>query len=165
MTADAFTALFDEHADAIFGFCFRRTADHALAEDLTATVFLEAWRRREQVDLATRPALPWLYGVAGNVLRNARRSLRRHREVLERIPPAPERDRVAEQAEMRELLEAVAGLPRHEREVVELVAWADLSYADAAEALGVPVGTVRSRLSRARARLGVELLPVPQEVL
>ena len=173
MTADEFATLFDAHADAIHAFCFRRTADHALAEDLTATVFLEAWRRRADVDLVDRPALPWLYGVATNVLRNARRALKRQREVLDRLPRtvdtgfAEDADaRLDDRAEMARIREQLGRMPRREREVIELVAWAELSYADAAAALGVPVGTVRSRLSRARARLGApDSLPDPQEVL
>jgi RNA polymerase sigma-70 factor (ECF subfamily) len=173
MTAEEYSELFDEHFDAVFAFCLRRTADRTLSEDLAATVFLEAWRRRDQVDLSDRPALPWLFGVATNVLRNSRRAMRRHRAVLERIPATVE-PAFAEAADARvdderaasELREAVAELPRREREVLELIAWADLSYAEAAGALGVPIGTVRSRLSRARARLGMtEPALEPQEVL
>lgn len=160
-SASEFSGLFEEHADAIYGFCFRRTADWALAEDLTAAVFLEAWRRRESVDLESDPALPWLYGVANNLLRNHRRSLRRHRAALARIPAAdPEHfaddadSRLDDARAMRELLGEVRALPQRELEVLTLVAWAELTYEETAQALGVPVGTVRSRLSRARSRLG-----------
>lgn len=173
MTAGDFSELFDAHFDTVFTFCFRRTADRALAEDLASTVFLEAWRRREDVDLTGRPPLGWLLGVATNVLRNSRRATRRHRAVLERIAPAVEPaftdaadSRLDDERAMSGVRAAVAGLPRREREVLELVAWAELSYADAATALGVPIGTVRSRLSRARTRLGlIDAGLAPQEVL
>jgi RNA polymerase sigma-70 factor (ECF subfamily) len=157
----------------VFAFCLRRTADRALAEDLAATVFLEAWRRREHVDLTLRSPRPWLFGVAANVLRNSRRAMRRHQAVLARIHPGVDPGfadaadaRLDGERAMVALRASVAGLPRREREVLELVAWAELSYAEAAEALAIPIGTVRSRLSRARARLGVpDVSPAPQEVL
>jgi RNA polymerase sigma-70 factor (ECF subfamily) len=156
-----FGALFSEHGQAIFTFCFRRTGDWALAEDLMSTVFFEAWRRRADVDLVGQPALPWLYGVATNVVRNARRSLRRHRAALARMPraeAAPDfaedvAGRIDDERRMRLLLTVMEQLPVQEREVVELCGWAGLSYENAARALDVPVGTVRSRLSRGRARL------------
>lgn len=156
-----FGVLFSAHAQAIFTFCFRRTGDWALSEDLMSTVFLEAWRRRREVDLVDRTALPWLYGVAGNVLRNSRRALRRHRAALERMPraeAAPDfaedvAERIDHERRMKRLRTVMERLPAHEREALELCAWAGLSYEDAAQALDVPVGTVRSRLSRARARL------------
>jgi RNA polymerase sigma factor (sigma-70 family) len=124
-------------------------------------LFLEAWRRRGQVDLVSAPPLPWLLGVATNLMRNHRRSLRRARAALERFHAAASApdfgdelaDRLDAEREMRALNERLDGLPRHEREALELCAWAELSYADAAAALGVPVGTIRSRLSRARAHL------------
>ncbi|HEX6662734.1 MAG TPA: sigma factor, partial [Gaiellaceae bacterium] len=76
----------------MYNFCFRRTGDWAQAEELTAIVFLEAWRRRMQVELERSDALPWLLGVATNVIRNLRRSQRRHRAAIERLP----RERVAD---------------------------------------------------------------------
>jgi RNA polymerase sigma-70 factor, ECF subfamily len=153
--------LFEEHARAIYNYCFRRTADWALAEDLTSAVFLEAWRRRKDVDLVGEPPLPWLYGVATNLLRNHRRSLRRFRSALERVPPpVPTPDFAEETAErldderrMREVLADVERLPRGQQEVLALCVWAGLEYEEAARALDVPVGTVRSRLARARAEL------------
>jgi RNA polymerase sigma factor (sigma-70 family) len=160
-TPDEFGALFERHADEIYNFCFRRTADWALAEDLTSVVFLEAWRKRSRVDLVNDPPLPWLYGVATNVLRNHSRSLRRFRAALRRLP-RPEHgpdiaeeatDRLADEQRMRAILGLVGRLPRSEREVLELCVWAELSYEQAASALELPVGTVRSRLSRARSRL------------
>ena len=64
---DAFAELYDRHADAIYNYCFRRCADWSAAEDLTAVVFLEAWRKRRGVAFDREDAvLPWLYGVAGN---------------------------------------------------------------------------------------------------
>ena len=75
-----FGLLFERHARAIYN-CFRRTADWAVAEDLTSIVFLEAWRRRER-ELLPEKVLPWLYGIATNVIRNRRRSLRRHAAAL-----------------------------------------------------------------------------------
>jgi RNA polymerase sigma factor (sigma-70 family) len=162
---DAFGVLFERHARAVYNFLFRRTADWALAEDLTSVVFLEAWRRREDVRLDGGVALPWLLGVATNVLRNRRRSQWRHRAALQRVPR--ERDdgfaedaneRLDDERRMRFVLRSVAKLPRHEQEVLALCGWAELSYEEAAVALDVPVGTVRSRLSRARARMR-ELTP------
>ncbi len=152
--------LFERHAQAIYGYCFRRTADAALAEDLTSIVFLEAWRRRD-VELTEASALPWLYGVATNVLRNQRRSLRRHRVALGRLgaeQPEPDfaeavADRLAAETEMRSILELVERLPRLEREVLALCAWQGLTPHQAALALGVPEATARTRLFRARSRL------------
>jgi RNA polymerase sigma factor (sigma-70 family) len=157
---DAFGVLFERHARAVYNFLFRRTADWALAEDLTSVVFLEVWRRREDVRLDGTVALPWLLGVATNVLRNRRRSQWRHRAAMQRLPREPSDDfaedadeRLDGERRMRAALRSLAKLPRHEREVLALCAWADLSYEEAALALDVPVGTVRSRLARARGRM------------
>jgi RNA polymerase sigma factor (sigma-70 family) len=112
------------------------------------------------VRLTGDSALPWLLGVATNVLRNRRRSQWRHRAALARIPREHARDfadeanrRIDDERQMRTALRAIATLPQREQDVFALCAWAELSYEDAAAALGVPVGTVRSRLSRARARI------------
>lgn len=153
--------LFDRHGDAIHSYLFRRTGDPTLAEELTAVVFLEAWRRCHDLELERESALPWLYGTATNVLRNQRRALRRHRAALARIPrPALEPDfaddaveRASDEAETRRLLPLLQQLRPAERELFGLCVLAELSYDEAAAALGIPVGTVRSRLSRARARL------------
>ena len=156
----AFGTIFERHASVVYNYCFRRTGDWAQAEELTAIVFFEAWRRRTQVELERDDALPWLLGVATNVIRNMRRSQRRHRAALERLPREPVADfagdvdeRLDDERQMRATLHALHKLPRADQDVLALCVWEELTYAQAALALGVPVGTVRSRLSRARARL------------
>jgi RNA polymerase sigma factor (sigma-70 family) len=157
---DAFGLLFERHARTVYNYCFRRTGDWSQAEELTAIVFLEAWRRRRDVRLEREDALPWLLGVATNVVRNVRRTRRRHRSAIERLP----RDRVVDFAvdveerldderQMRAVLRVLGKLPRGDQDVLALCVWEGLTYEEAAVALDVPVGTVRSRLSRARARL------------
>jgi RNA polymerase sigma-70 factor (ECF subfamily) len=168
--AEAFGVLFDRHANAVYGYCFRRTADWTAAEDLTALVFLEAWRARARVVLVDGRALPWLLGVATNVIRSRWRARRRHAAALSRLPrPDPERDFVEELADrvdaeqqMRHLLADVRRLPRGELEVVALCAWSSLSTAETAAALGIPEATARTRLHRARKRLRA---PAPQNEL
>ena len=156
----AFGVLFERHARPVYNYLFRRTADWSLAEDLTSVVFLEAWRRRRDVRLESDLALPWLLGVATNVLRNRRRSQWRYHAALERIPRERGEDfaddadgRLDDERRMRVVLRSLSKLPKREQDVLALCGWADLSYEEAAAALGIPVGTVRSRLSRARARL------------
>ena len=166
--AEAFGVLFERHARAVYNHLFRRCTDWSTAEDLTSVVFLEAWRMRHRVELERESALPWLLGVATNVVLNHRRGLRRYRAALSRVPVAEVgapasagvedfsgdvAERVAAESQMRLILALVDRLPERERQVLELCAWDQLSYEDAAAALGVPVGTVRSRLSRARSRL------------
>jgi RNA polymerase sigma factor (sigma-70 family) len=158
---DAFGELFERHAPAVLRFCFRRTGNAAVAEDLTSTVFLEAWRRRDRTAFYGGNARPWLFGVALNVLRSQARAERRHRDALARRPasdaPEPESDaamaRLDAERQMRDVLNAVEKLGRREREVLELCVWEGLSTEEAAAALGVSPGAVRSRLSRARRRL------------
>jgi RNA polymerase sigma factor (sigma-70 family) len=158
--ADAFTALFRRHAKPIYNYCFRRLGDWSAAEDALSVVFLEAWRRRDK-ELPPDKVLPWLYGVATNVLRNRRRSERRFRSALARLQePQAEADfaeaadeRLDDERRMKQALHTLSTLPRREQDVFVLCAWLDLSYAEAALALGVPVGTIRSRLARARQRL------------
>lgn len=158
---EAFGQLFERHADAVYGHCFRRTGSWSAAEDLTSVVFLEAWRKRREVRLAGQSVLPWLLAVANHATRNAERSLRRHGRLLARIARPEEvpdladdaARRADEERAMRIILTELRSLTDAEREVIALCDWAGLSYADAAAALGVPVGTVRSRLSRARQHL------------
>jgi RNA polymerase sigma factor (sigma-70 family) len=158
--ADAFGRLFERHGRSVYNYCFRRTGNWARAEDLTSVVFLECWRRRD-VSLEEDTVLPWLLGIATNVCRSQRRSLVRHQSVLRRLPP-PEAtpdfadealERLEDERRMRAVLAHVSRLPQREQDVLALCVWAGLSYEDAAAALEIPVGTVRSRLARARARL------------
>ena len=152
-----FEELFDRHAAELLRYCFRRTADAALAEDAVSIVFLEAWRRRSTLRQDADPR-PWLYGIATNVVRQQWRSRRRHAAALGRIAAQRREgeltpDVVERQEQVRAVLARIARLPRREQDVLALCVWSDLSYAEAAGALGVPVGTVRSRLARARQRL------------
>jgi RNA polymerase sigma factor (sigma-70 family) len=157
----AFAELFERHGRRVLAHCFRRTADHTLAEDCLSMVFLEAWRHRRGVRLAGHSLLPWLLAVANNVLRNQRRSLRRYRAALGRVPAQPAEPDFAEdvagrlddQRRMRTLVDLVGRLGQADRDVLELCVWDGLTYEEAAVAMGVAVGTVRSRLSRARERL------------
>lgn len=166
---DAFGQLFDRHARTIYNFLFRRTASWSDAEDLTSAVFLHAWRRRREVDLDRESALPWLLKVADNVARNQRRSMRRYWQALERLHvPRDEPDhadavaeRVDDERAMVEVRRALRRLPRYHREVIELCVWVGLDLEAAATVLGVPVGTVKSRLTRARRRLQGLLTPNP----
>ena len=164
---EALAALFDRYGDRIYNHCFRATGDWSEAEDATATVFLEVWRHRRRVQAHDGSALPWLYGVAANVCRNLNRSQRRRHRALAALPrPAAEPDhaervteRISSGERMQAVLAAIDGLPAREQEVLGLVAWSGLTYEQAAAALDVPVGTIRSRLSRARARLADQTTP------
>ncbi|MEU3755250.1 RNA polymerase sigma factor [Streptomyces olivoreticuli] len=157
----AFRQLFDEHARLVHRHAVRVTGDWALAEDVVSLTFLEAWRLREKLRDEGESVRPWLMGIAVNVLRNTARAARRHERAMARLParealPDFANELVGRMADAEELAAAKAALGklrRSEREVVTLCVWSGLSYAEAAEALDVPVGTVRSRLSRARARL------------
>jgi RNA polymerase sigma-70 factor (ECF subfamily) len=156
---NAFGLLFERHGATIHRYALRRTANPATAEDVVSLVFLEAWRRRAQVDLRQASALPWLYGVAGNVLRSQGRSRRRHAAALERLAALPEPSpmlverQVEAAAEAATVMQQISALPLRQREVLVLASTERLSHAEIAEALGTTVGTVKSRLSRARARL------------
>jgi RNA polymerase sigma factor (sigma-70 family) len=162
--AVAFGDLYARHARAVQSYCLWRTADLQSAEDATATVFLEIWRKRERLALSTDSATPLLLGIATNVLRQHWRSRRRHRDALERVrsvgAPLPsdlEVEAIARLDAIGQLKAAgaeIRALPRRERDVLALIAWGELSYEETATALEIPIGTVRSRLARARARLG-----------
>lgn len=160
---DAFRELFDEHARLVYNHAFRLTGRWSAAEDVVSLTFLEAWRLRDKVDVsADHGSLrPWLLGISTNVARNVRRATRRHDLAFARLPRNEVVPDFAEEAtariDDRERLAlvrtALAALRKPEREVLALCVWSGLGYAEAAEALGVPVGTVRSRLSRARNKL------------
>ena len=162
---DAFGELFDAYARSVYNHAFRLTGDWAQAEDIVSLTFLDAWRLRGKVDEEGGSLRPWLLGIATNVTRNTRRAARRHAAAVSRLPrDEVERDfadevaaRLDDTAELALVRTALATLRRAEREVLALCVWSGLDYRAAAEALGVPVGTVRSRLSRARAKLAKQL--------
>lgn len=148
------------HLDAVYNYCYRRTGSWSAAEDLTSTVFLEVWKSRRRIVELDGTVLPWLYGVAANVCRNHLRSQRRGAIALARLP-SPELshhdvdvvDQLHTDRRGAQLRDHLAQLPMADQDVFVLVCWEELSYAQAALALDIPIGTVRSRLARVRRTL------------
>lgn len=161
---EEFGKLFDRHGANILRY-IRRRVGVPPADDLLAETFLTAFEQRQRYDLAIADARPWLFGIATNLLRRHARSEARAYRALARTgtgPTGPSMDdRIAErldaQAAYRPVAAALAGLSRTERDTLLLFAWGELSYEEIARALDIPIGTVRSRLHRARARLQAAL--------
>jgi RNA polymerase sigma-70 factor (ECF subfamily) len=159
-----FEVVFDRHYGRIHRFCVAR-AGLDTADDLASETFVTAFRRRDAYDVSHADAAPWLYGIALNLLRaHRRRELARGRLVDRarlalRSLPEPEQpyDRNAA------LSAALRGLSEQDRDLIVLFAWAGLTYEQLGECLGLPVGTVRSRLSRLRERLRRQLEPALAE--
>ncbi|CAM3639839.1 RNA polymerase sigma factor [Nocardioides zeicaulis] len=157
----AFDAVYAEHVDGVFTHADRLTGSWTTAEDVTSETFLAAWRSRALLADDDRPLKPWLWGIATNQALNARRSRRRlvtflaHRPREEVVPDFADEavQRLDDADALARAAQVIGSLRRAEAEVLSLCVWSGMSYAEAAEALGIPVGTVRSRLSRARARL------------
>lgn len=168
-----FSGLYERQCQAVYNHCFRRCASWSLAEEMTAATFLTAWRRRASIPPDADGELPWLLAVANNVLRNTRRAQHRYAAALARLPgpPAVEdpaevvQSRVDAERQMARLLPVLSLLPTRERVVIELCAGAGLTHTQAAAALGVPQGTVKSRLARGLARLRRELDCVEQQAM
>jgi len=157
---ECFAEIFDRHADGIYRYAARRVGEQAAA-DVMSEVFLAAFRNRRRYDTGRDDARPWLYGIAVNVISQYQRAQRRYARVLAAVPSVPATDVVADEVldrvsaeQLRPRIMRVLGeLSDGDRELVLLVAWAELSYEQAAQALGIPLGTVRSRLHRIRVKL------------
>ncbi|WP_432071110.1 RNA polymerase sigma factor [Streptomyces sp. AA1529] len=159
---EAFAVLFDRHADAVHRYAARRLGGE-VADDLMAETFTTAFQQRHRYDPDRGAgARPWLFGIATNLVGRHRRAEARRFKAMARVPipadhdePIADRaaDRVGARAVRHELAAALASLSARHRDVLLLVAWGGLGYEEVAQALGIPVGTVRSRLHRARSRL------------
>lgn len=155
-----FTELFRRHAPYIQRYVVRRLGQDA-ADDIVAETFLLAFRQRDSYDQTRSDARPWLYGIATNLIGHHRRAEIRLYRALARTGADPVTesftdridDRVSASTASRRLAAALARLSAELRDTLLLVAWGELSYAEVATALRVPVGTVRSRMSRARSKL------------
>lgn len=167
----AFGAVFDRHVDQILTACTRRLGSRDDGEDATLEVFVVAWQRASRVHFVDDSALPWLLAVAANVARTRVRTRSREQRRLLRMVPdtlsadtadeaiaAVERETVA-----ASVANAISHLPRSQQMVVMLCDLGELSYAEVSEMLNVPVGTIKSRRSRAFARLQT-LLQDTQEI-
>lgn len=156
---EAFGPLFARHARAVHAFLARR-ADRQTADELLAEVFTVAFESRHRYRAEYRDARPWLYGIAHNLLRTRARREYRQADALARLPVDASLDAASDWAAVDDRLDARAGaapalaalrrLPEGEREVVQLVAWEGLDPIEVALVLGIPAGTARSRLHRAR---------------
>jgi RNA polymerase sigma factor (sigma-70 family) len=154
-----FAVIFDRHADEILRYAHARLGPD-LAEDVVAETFLAAFSRRDRYDTARADARPWLYGIAVRQIGRHRRAGARQLRLLRSMPAEPAAEdldgraaeRVTAEALRPRLAAVLSGLSRDDRELLLLIAWAGLSYAESAEAMGVTVSAVKSRLNRIRTR-------------
>jgi RNA polymerase sigma factor (sigma-70 family) len=147
-----FGELYERHSLAVRRYVVRRIGD-AVGDDVAAEVFVRGFRARARYRAERDTALPWLLGIANNVIADHRRLERRRLATLARL--SHDLDRYAEQSAALDpaLVAALRRLPAVERDTLLLVVWGELTQDEAAAALGVPVGTVSSRVTRARQRL------------
>ena len=164
---ELFAMIFDRHAEEIHRYAARQLGQQ-VAPDVVSDVFLAAFRNRGRYDAGRADARPWLYGIATKVISQHMRAESRRARTLAALPvPLPAvfsveeiSDRITAAQLRPRLLRVLAGLSVADRELVLLVAWAELSCEQVAEALEIPVGTVRSRLHRVRAKIRRSIGPV-----
>jgi RNA polymerase sigma factor (sigma-70 family) len=149
--AESFEELFERQFDSVYGYLARRVGPE-LGRDLASETFTRAFAARKRYDPARGEARAWLFGIANNLLRRHYRDEERRLRAFARVDVATD----AASPDLT-LADALATLAQEERDVLLLFAWADLRYAEIATALGVPIGTVRSRLHRARAHVRAAL--------
>lgn len=163
---ELFGIVFDRHFDPIFRFCLRRVGESG-AEDAAGETFRRAFEHRDRFDCRSESALPWLYGIAVNIVRNSHRSAERLRTAAGRLSGIDDHgaefdevlSRVDAPADVAKAAEVIARLAPEDRDALLLLAWESLSYEEIASVQGVPLGTVKSRISRARTRLKEALEP------
>jgi RNA polymerase sigma factor (sigma-70 family) len=161
-TAELFAAVFDRHQASVHAYAARRAGRDA-ADDILAEVFLAAFASRKRFDPTVESALPWLYGIAGNIVSRRWRTLaaadRIQQSAAQHVGTTADShedhvigrlDSADAWASVREVLDELA---EGDREAILLFAWEELSYPEIALAMGIPIGTVRSRIHRARAQL------------
>ena len=152
-----FGELFVRYAQVIQSYAARRLGIHA-AEDVLSDTFLVAFQKRARFDLARPDARPWLYGIATNLIKHHRhdeiRAMSALRSVEHDVDPPDMSGRVGQRVDaerqLRELGDALRHMASRDRDALLLFAWGDLSYEEIGQAMNIPVGTVRSRLNRAR---------------
>ncbi|SDY28458.1 RNA polymerase sigma-70 factor, ECF subfamily [Modestobacter sp. DSM 44400] len=145
---DLIRCLYAEHGGALFAFCVRFTGDAQQAEDAVQEVLLRAWRSAGTVDLTGRPARPWLFAVARNVLTDVHRAARSRPEVVtddSSLGTLPAPDEVDRAVESWTMAEALRSLSAEHRAVLVQSYWLGRSVAETARHLGIPPGTVKSR--------------------
>lgn len=156
---DQFTEVHDRHFAEIYRYVAGRLGAQ-VAEDVAAETFLVAFDRRRTFDPARGELRAWLFGIATNLVSRHRRKEARHYRALSRLDtPRPHEGHENRVVVAGQLGKALARLTSGERDVLLLVALADLGYAEVAEALGISPGTVGSRLTRARKKLTPVLAP------
>ncbi|MFC0007894.1 RNA polymerase sigma factor [Micromonospora siamensis] len=162
--AEAFGVLYDRYAAQLYRYAYRRVGPE-LAEDVVADTFLAAFRRRNSYDLARADARPWFFGILTREIARHRRAEQARWRALGRAGDDGVAEGFADQvaaavsarATRGPLAGALRRLSAGDRDVLLLVAWSDLSYEEVAETLNIKIGTVRSRLHRARRKLRAAL--------
>jgi RNA polymerase sigma factor (sigma-70 family) len=164
LLTEEFEVLYRRHVAGLLGYLGRRVGT-ALAEDLTADTFAIAWTRREAFDRERAAFSSWLFGIAINVLRRHRRQesiqlaayARHAADPIVVVDEMAIANRLDADAVWPQVAAALADLPAVDRDILTLQAWAGLSYQEIADAVGVPIGTVRSKINRARQRLAIQV--------
>jgi len=163
---ERFAVVFDRHYNAVHRYLARRAGTDA-ADDLASRTFVVAFEARTRFRSESASARPWLLGIATNLLHERRRADQRDLSMITRLQ-AERSDTLTDGGRGEEpspsshlLADALASLEREQRDALLLLAWAELSYEEIAQALDVPLGTVRSRLSRARSHLRAQLQSTP----
>ncbi|NWL27466.1 sigma-70 family RNA polymerase sigma factor [Paenarthrobacter ureafaciens] len=155
----AFGTLFDRHRDRVFRHAYRLCADRHTSEDITATVFLELWRKRQSVVLVELSVLPWLLATTTNVARNANRSAFRYRRLINSLPRQEEASALSGEAVYlqssldKDVVEALQTLSTMDLQLISLVAFEGYTISAAAELLKLSPSAAKSRMHRARLKM------------
>jgi RNA polymerase sigma factor (sigma-70 family) len=156
-----FEMAYKRHLRGLYRFCLSRTGNPAVAQEITQKVFAEAWKRWSDISTPGRPIAPWLYTVARYMLSGQLRDRRRKEDLVRTLGAVQPRyaddpcEELVRSHTARVLVGSLRSLPPAQRQVVGLCLLNECSYEAAAAALHIPVGTVRSRLARARVNLAL----------